>query len=353
MLVGIPKEQKQGECRVAITPESVKRLIGAGIEVVIESTAGVGSGYSDQDYKQAGAVIANQEKVWEAELILKVKEPMPSEYHLFKENQVIWGFLHLAANPECVKVMVEKHVCAIASENIVIDGSFQLLKPVSEIAGRKALFTAVHYLEAQNGGSGILLSGTSVAKPGVVTILGGGVVAQNACDMALAIGASVNILEINDTQIENLKVKYDGKNVTIIKSTSKSIYDCCVAADAVISTVLIPGGNPPKLITKEIVAAMKEGSVIVDVSSDQGGTCETLTSATSHAQPTVIVDGVVHYAVPNMPASVPRTATNSIQGVIDLIIELYQTGIENINNTSTINSGIQVKDGKVVNQKLV
>lgn len=350
MVIGIPKEQKQGECRVAITPASVTRL-AENNQVLIEVGAGIDSGYSNLDYVNAGASIVSQEEVWDAELILKVKEPMPSEYHLFKQNQIIWGFLHLAANPECVQVMLEKNITSIASENILIDGELKLLKPVSEIAGRKALFTALHYLEKQNGGSGILLSGTSTSKCGVVTILGGGTVAQNSCDMAIAIGANVNILEINDMQIERLKAKYNNDQVHVIKSSTESIYKCCIDSDVVISTVLIPGANPPKLITRKVVSDMKEGSIIVDVSSDQGGTCETLKTATSHENPIVIVDDVLHYAVPNMPASVPRTATNSIQGVIDLIIELSESDC-NILNHQEIVSGLQTYNGMLINTKL-
>ncbi len=350
MVVGVPKEQKAGECRVAITPESVKRLVPE-IEVLIEENAGILSGYTNEEYKNAGAQIVSQSAVWEADLILKVKEPMPSEYHLFKENQIIWGFLHLAANPECVKVMLEKKVTAIASENIVIDNEFKLLKPVSEIAGRKALFTALHYLEKQNEGMGILLSGTSVAKAGTVCILGGGVVAQNACDMALAIGASVVIIELNEKQIQNLTTKYKNQAVTIVKSTAENIFEYGKMSDVVISTVLIPGGKPPKLITKELVKAMKTGSVIIDVSSDQGGTCETLEGPTSQTDPIKIIDGVIHYAVPNMPASVPRTATNSIQGVIELIITLNKKGA--IDLSPEIMSGVQVCSGKIINKKLV
>ncbi len=350
MVVGIPKEQKTGECRVAITPESVKRLVPE-ITVLIEENAGILSGYSNEEYQEAGAQIVDQNRVWEADLILKVKEPMPSEYNLFKEKQIIWGFLHLAANPECVKVMLEKKVTAIASENIIIDDEYKLLKPVSEIAGRKALFTALHYLEQQNNGMGILLSGTTVAKAGTVCILGGGVVAQNACDMALAIGANVVLIELNEEQIKKLTTKYENNAVTIVKSTPESIFKYGKDSDVIISTVLIPGGKPPKLITKELVKAMKSGSVIIDVSSDQGGTCATLDGPTSQADPIKIIDGVIHYAVPNMPASVPRTATNSIQGVIELIIELNKK--QKIELSPTIMSGVQVCDGKILNEKLV
>lgn len=351
MIVGIPKERKQGEGRVAITPVSVKQLSNY-CQVYVETGAGILSGYSDFEYTDAGAIITNVNQVWEADLILKVKEPTESEYVFFKNNQIIWGFLHLAANPKCVQVMKEAGVTAIASENIVIDNQLKLLMPVSEIAGRKALFTALHYLEAQNGGRGMLLSGTSLSSSGVVTILGGGIVAQNACDMALAIGAKVNILEINQKQIEDLNTKYVEQGVNVVHSTSQSIYEYCLLADVVISTVLIPGGQPPKLITKEIVNQMKKGSVIIDVSSDQGGTCETLSKATSHANPIVIIDDVVHYAVPNIPASVPRTASNSIQGVIDLIIDLSIHGVEHITSITEINSGIQIHNGIVVNDKL-
>lgn len=343
MQIGIPKEMKELEGRVSTTPNSVSALVGAGYKVIVEDNAGVYCNYTNEDYIAAGAIIGDQNLVYESDIILKVKEPMPCEYHLFKENQTIIGFLHLAANPECVGQMLSKKIKAIACENIVIDGEFKLLKPVSEIAGRKALFTAIYYSEIQNGGQGILLSGTSVAKPGIIYILGGGIVAQNACDMALAIGCQVKIFEINDQQITYLKEKYHSTSVEIVNSNveniSKSISEC----DVLISTVLIPGEKAPKLITNKMIKSMKPGSVIVDVSADQGGVVENEISVTTQKDPVIKIHNTLLYAVPNMPASVPKTATDSIQGIVDLLV---------YNKHEILATGIQLENGHIINQAL-
>lgn len=348
--VGVPKERKQGEMRVAITPKSVAMLVANKINVIIETGAGVNCNYTDDDYQKNGATISSQEEVWESEVILKVKEPMPEEYPLFKAGQIIWGFLHLAANPECVEALKKSKVTAIASENMVIDGRLKLLEPVSKIAGRRALFTGLSYLESQNQGKGILLSGISETDGGVVTIVGGGIVGENAMQMALAIGAQVNLLELNKTRITQLRQQYPKAN--IYNSTPEKLAELALTTDVLISTILIPGARPPKIITKEITKNLPPLSVVVDVSSDQGGTCEALEQPTSHSEPIKIVDNVLYYAVPNMPGAVPITASQAIQGVMKYVIELNQVGIHNINDISEINSGLQLFNGKIINENL-
>lgn len=349
MEIGIPKERLDGERRVALTPEMCKKLTDVGIRVYIETEAGIGCGYTDINYINSGAIICAQHEVWDAPIIVKVKEPVQSEYTYFKEGQTVIGFLHLAANPKCVEAMARNRMTAIACENIVIDGKLQLLKPVSEIAGRKALFTAISLLEQQNGGKGMLLSGTSVAKPGIVTIIGGGVVGQSAAVMANAIGASVRIFDISDKAIEALNTQYSNTNIKVYKSTSENILNACMDSDVLISTVLIPGSAAPKIISTEMVSALPKGSVIVDVSSDQGGSVEPAINRTTHSQPTYDINGVVYYGVPNMPAAVPKTATESIQGIFEILVECN----ENLMKDKRIISGLQLNSGQIVNEHLM
>lgn len=348
MLIGIPKERLDGERRVAITPETCQLLVDNGFTIHIETEAGLGCGYSDIDYINSGAVVCAQHEVWEAPVIVKVKEPVNSEYGYFKQGQTVIGFLHLAANPDCVKAMVEKEMNAIACENIVVDGKFELLKPVSEIAGRKALFTAINLLEQNQGGKGMLLSGTSVAKPGIVTIIGGGIVGQNAAQMANAIGATVRIFDINDQAIEYLNKQYQGTNIVADKSNTENLLKACSDTDVLISTVLIPGSAAPKIVTTDMVNAMSKGSVIIDVSSDQGGSVEPAKHRTTHDEPTYDINGVIYYGVPNMPAAVPRTATESIQGIFNILCESKQSYMDD----ERIISGMQVANGKITNKHL-
>lgn len=348
MRIGVPKERLDGERRVALTPEMCNQLTTAGFEVAVETEAGLGCGYTDIDYINCGATICAQHEVWEQPVIVKVKEPVQAEYQYFKQKQTVIGFLHLAANPKCVSAMSANKMTAIACENIEVDGKLQLLKPVSEIAGRKALFTAISLLEQQNGGKGMLLSGTSVAKPGVVTIIGGGVVGQNAAIMADAIGASVRIFDINEQAIEALNAQYSNTNIKVYKSTTENLLTSCADSDVLISTVLIPGSAAPKIVTTEMVNALPKGSVIVDVSSDQGGSVEPAIKRTTHSQPTYDINGVVYYGVPNMPAAVPRTATESIQGIFEILIECK----DDIMADQRITSGLQIDAGQIINQHL-
>lgn len=348
MLIGVPKERLDGERRVAITPETCQLLVNNGFTIHIETEAGLGCGFTDIDYINCGATVCAQHEIWEAPVIVKVKEPVSSEYNYFKNGQTVIGFLHLAANPKCVQAMVAKEMTAIACENIVVDGKFELLKPVSEIAGRKALFTAISLLEQNQGGKGMLLSGTSVAKPGVVSVVGGGVVGQNAAEMANAIGATVRVFDINDQVIEDLNDKCQGTNITAHKSSSENLLAACEDSDVLISTVLIPGSSAPKIVTTEMVGRMAKGSVIIDVSSDQGGSVEPAKKRTTHSQPTYEINGVVYYGVPNMPAAVPKTATESIQGIFEI---LNQAKDDYLNDERVI-SGLQVMNGQIINKHL-
>lgn len=348
MLIGIPKERLDGEKRVAITPETCRLLVNNGFTIFIETEAGLGCGYTDSDYTNSGATICTQQKVWDAPIIIKVKEPVTEEYNYFKVGQTIVGFLHLAANPKCVESMVVNKMNAIACENIVLDGKFGLLKPVSEIAGRKALFTAISLLEQNQGGKGILLSGTSIAKPGVVSIVGGGVVGQNAAEMANAIGATVRIFDINNQTIEYLNKKYQESNIVVCVATNENLLATCVDTDVLISTVLIPGSSAPKIITTKMVEKLQKGSVIIDVSSDQGGSVEPAKYRTTHSQPTYQINDVIYYGVPNMPAAVPKTATESIQGIFEI---LNQTK-ENFLSDERVKSGMQVMNGQIINNHL-
>ncbi len=353
MKIACPKERKVGEKRVALTPDSIKILVDNEIEVLIEKDAGLGCGYTNEDYIKAGAKIGNQKEVWEYPFIIKVKEPQEEEFELFKENQVIFGFLHLAASPKCVEKLKEKKVTAIAAETIKKDGIFNLLKPVSQIAGRRSILVGAHYLETFYEGKGILLTGTDYCNAANVLIVGGGEVGINACDVALGLNCSVTIAELSEERIEFLKNRYKGKKVNLIKSTEENIADVISDFDLIISTVLIPGGKAPKVITKKITDNITSGSVVVDVSADQGGTIEIMDKVTSHLEPIKIIDGVLYYAVPNMPGAVPKTASESIQGSIEYIIKIKELTVDGLAAEDLgFKNGIQVLKGNIVNENL-
>lgn len=353
MKIGVIKDPKQGEGRVGMTPENVKKLVMEGHEVLVDKDAGVGAGFSNEEYTAAGGKIVSTEEAWTAELIVKVKEPMPSEYKYFKENQVIWGFLHLAANKECTEEMKAKNMTALSAENLVVNGVQTLLKPMSAIAGRRAVSMGQYYLEAQHGGEGILLSGIPGIKAGTVVILGGGNAAQNSCDMAIAMGCHVIILEKNPHQIENLNNLYTNDNVDIYESNEENLAKYIQEADLFISTVLIPGAKPPKLVKEYMVKSMKPGSVLVDIAIDQGGTVENI-HTTNHAEPVYIENDVVHYAVPNMPGAVPRTATIALsKGNIPYLIQIANNGVkECLENDEIIRSAASLYEGNVVSKAL-
>lgn len=316
MIIGIPKEIKISENRVGITEAGVRQYVKEGHTVLVEKDAGLGSLITNEQYEKAGAkIIDSKKEVYaKADMIQKVKEPLPDEYDLMKENQILYTYLHLAAEPKLTKVLCERKVKSIAYETIQLDnGSLPLLTPMSEVAGRMATQVGAFYLQRNNGGKGILMGGVTGVKPAKVTIIGGGVVGTNAAKMAVGLGASVTILDVNTARLEYLDDIFQGRCQTLF-SNSQNIEESVKDSDVVIGGVLITGAKAPTLVSKEMISAMSRGSVVVDVAVDQGGCIETC-RPTSHTSPTYEVDGVIHYCVPNMPGVVPRTSTYALTNV--------------------------------------
>lgn len=329
MRIGIPKEIKNNESRVAITPAGVHVLKDAGHEVFIENDAGVSSGFTNEDFIEVGAKIKKSAgEVWEgSEMIMKVKEPLPSEYKYFREGLILFTYLHLAPEPELTKMLMDKKVIAIAYETVQLaNGSLPLLTPMSEVAGRMSIQIGAQYLEKHEGGKGILLGGVPGVKPAEVFIIGGGVVGTNAAKMALGLGANVTILDLNPDRLRYLDDIFQGRINTII-SNSYNIAESVKKADLIVGAVLIPGARAPKLVTENMVKTMSPGSVLVDVAIDQGGSIETIDRATTHSEPTYIKHGVVHYAVANIPGAVARTSTIALTNVtVPYALEIANKG---------------------------
>ncbi|OGQ51705.1 MAG: alanine dehydrogenase [Deltaproteobacteria bacterium RIFCSPLOWO2_02_FULL_53_8] len=329
MIIGIPKEIKEAEFRVACVPSGVAAFRAAGHTVLVEKDAGTGSGISDTDFQQAGATICpSAEEVWQqASLILKVKEPRPKERRYFRDGLCIFTFFHLAANHELAEELLKTGVTAVAYETIVLDdGTLPILAPMSEVAGRLSVLAGCHYLMKPYGGSGILLPGVPGVAPGAVVIIGAGVVGVNALMMAVGIGAQTTIIDTRVAALRRLDALYAGA-VTTLASNRHNIEKAVTEADLVIGAVHIPGGRTPTLVTAEMVSRMKKGSVIVDVSVDQGGCIETI-RPTTHANPTYEVDGVIHYGVANMPGAVPRTSTFALtNATLPYAINLASNGV--------------------------
>ncbi|WP_018085782.1 alanine dehydrogenase [Desulfurispora thermophila] len=351
MIIGVPKEIKSNENRVAITPAGVQAMVKAGHKVVIENNAGVGSGISNEDYIAAGAeILATPAEVFAAaDMIMKVKEPLPPEYGLFKEGQVLFTYLHLAPEPELTRALLDKKVVGIAYETIQLpNGSLPLLTPMSEVAGRMAVQIGAQFLEKHNGGLGILLGGVPGVPPAKVTIIGGGVVGTNAAKIALGMGADVTILDLNANRLRYLDDIF-GSRIKTLMSNSYNIAAAVKEADLLIGAVLIPGARAPKLVTEEMVKQMKPGSVIVDVAIDQGGSIETVDRVTTHAEPTYIKHGVVHYSVANMPGAVARTSTFALTNVtLPYALKLANKGYRAaIKEDAALAKGVNVIDGKV------
>lgn len=316
MKIGVPREIKNNENRVAITPAGVMTLKNAGHEVFIESNAGMGSGFTDEQYVQAGAVIVNTAKdAWAQEMVMKVKEPLPEEYDYFYDGLILFTYLHLAAEPSLTQALLDKKVVGLAYETVQLaNGSLPLLTPMSEVAGRMAAQIGAQFLEKPKGGKGILLAGIPGVKRAKVTVIGGGVVGANAAKIAVGLGADVTILDLNPERLRYLDDIF-GSSINTMISNPLNIADSVRESDLVIGAVLIPGAKAPKLVTEDMVMAMSEGSVIVDVAIDQGGIFETSDRITTHDNPTYTKHGVLHYSVANMPGGVPRTATIGLTNV--------------------------------------
>jgi len=329
MIVGVPKEIKDQERRVGLVPSGVTALREAGHHVLVETNAGLGSSIPDQDYQSAGAEILPAAEVWKkADLVVKVKEPQLSEYRYFRPGLILFTYLHLAPLPELTKKLVETKVNSVAYETIrETDGSLPLLTPMSEVAGRMAVQVGAQYLEAPNGGRGILLGGVPGVAPANVLILGGGVVGHNSAKMAIGLGAHVTIIDRNLDRLRELDDIYSSQIVTLA-SNSFTIRETLHLADLVVGAVLIPGASAPKLVRRDMLRGMKKGAVMVDVAIDQGGCFET-SHATTHTEPIYFVDDVLHYCVSNMPAAVPHTSTFALtNATFPYLAELCSRGLE-------------------------
>lgn len=309
MIIGVPKEIKDNEYRVAMTPGGAKHLVHEGHEVWIQDGAGEGSGFQNDDYENIGAkIVATADDAWSAEMVVKVKEPQPPEYNYLRPDLTLFTYLHLAAAEKLTYAMMESGVTGIAYETVELaNGHLPLLQPMSEVAGRMAVQIGAYYLEKMNGGRGKLLSGIPGVRPADVVIIGGGTVGTNAAKIALGMGANVVIIDINLERLRYLDDVLGGRLATVA-SNPLSVAEAVKRADLLIGAVLVKGARAPKLVTRSMIRSMKPGSVVIDVAVDQGGCIET-THATTHSNPTFLVDGVVHYCVSNMPGAVPRTST--------------------------------------------
>ncbi|HLS90196.1 MAG TPA: alanine dehydrogenase [Limnochordia bacterium] len=329
MIIGVPKEIKDNENRVGMTPAGVEELVKRhGHRVLVERGAGEGSGISDEQYAAAGAqIVDGPQEVYQAELIVKVKEPLPSEYGLLRREQILMTYLHLAAAPQLAKELARIGVVAVGYETIQrADGSLPCLIPMSEVAGRMAVQIGAQYLEKVNGGRGVLLGGVPGVPPAEVVIIGAGTVGTNAARVALGMGAHVTIIDINVDRLRFLEEVLHGNLLTVV-SNRYNIERAVRYADLLIGSVLVPGAKAPTLVTEEMVASMKRGAVIIDVAVDQGGCIETVDRATTHSDPIYVKHGVVHYAVPNMPGAVPRTSTYALtNATLPYIVEVANRG---------------------------
>jgi alanine dehydrogenase len=351
MIIGVPKEIKNNENRVAITPAGVAAFIKNGHKVIIQDQAGVGSGFSNEEYIEAGAeIISSAEEVFAmADMIMKVKEPLAQEYGLFKEGQILFTYLHLAPEPELTQALLDKKVVGIAYETIQLDnGSLPLLTPMSEVAGRMAVQVGAQFLEKPKGGKGILLGGVPGVPAGDVVIIGGGIVGTNAARMAIGMGAQVTILDKSAERLRYLDDIFGGRIKTLM-SNSYNIERSVKYADLLIGAVLVPGARAPHLVTEEMVKEMKKGSVIVDVAIDQGGSIATIDRVTTHDNPTYVKHGVVHYAVANMPGAVARTSTYALtNATLDYALQIANKGYLNaIKENKALALGVNVIDGKL------
>ncbi|MDG5786817.1 alanine dehydrogenase [Evansella sp. AB-P1] len=349
MKIGVPREIKNNENRVSLTPAGVLTLTQEGHEVFVEQNAGIGSGFQDEDYKSSGARIMNQRDVWKnSEMIMKVKEPLPSEYDFFREGLILFTYLHLAAVPELAVALTEKKVTSVAYETVEVNRTLPLLTPMSEVAGRMASQVGAQFLEKPRGGSGILLSGVPGVKRGKVTIIGGGVVGTNAAKIAMGLGADVTIIDLNPERLRQLDDIF-GTEINTIMSNPLNIANAVKGSDLVIGAVLIPGAKAPKLVSEEMIKEMMPGSVIVDVAIDQGGIFETIDRITTHDDPTYTKHEVVHYAVANMPGAVPRTSTIALTNVtVPYALQIANKGIvEALRSNPALVKGVNTAAGYI------
>jgi alanine dehydrogenase len=349
MLVGVPKEIKNHEYRVAITPAGVKEFVNHGHKVVIETNAGLGSAISDDAYRAAGAeIVSTAAEVWsKAEMILKVKEPIAPEYPLMREGQVLFTYLHLAASRDCTDALIKSGITAIAYETVDVNGYLPLLAPMSEVAGRMAVQVGATALQKSNGGRGVLLGGVPGVRPGKVVVLGGGVAGVNAATIAHGMRAEVTILDVNSRRLVQLDELFQG-NVRTLASNSYEIENQVLDADLVIGAVLVHGAKAPRLVSNDLVKRMKPGSVLVDIAIDQGG-CFEDSKPTTHADPTFPIHGSTLYCVANMPGAVPNTSTYALTNVtLRYALALADKGWQKaMDDDSNLALGLNVHQGKI------
>jgi alanine dehydrogenase len=353
MIIGVPREIKIEEFRVGITPFGVQDLVQEGHSVLIETNAGIGSGFPDGDYRKAGAEIVDNKQVFSrSELIVKVKEPIPTEYELLKEEQALFTYLHLAPNRELAEVLLRKKVTGIGYETLTKDGTLPLLAPMSEIAGRMAPLMAAYYLQKFKGGSGILATGASGVKPAKIVILGAGVVGTNAARVASNLGMETVIMNKGTERLQKIDEMFMGRVETLpvtVQTLAEEIRD----AEIIVGAVLVPGGRTPILITRQMLGTMKKGSVIVDVAVDQGGCIET-SRPTTHDDPVYEVDGIIHYCVANMPGAYPRTSTLALtNATLPYVKIIAAEGTRKaVQADLAIRSALNTYHGKIVNKAL-
>ena len=350
MRIGIPTEIKNNENRVAMTPAGAVHLVQNGHEVFVQKGAGLGSGFTDEEYVQAGAkLVETAEEAWNQDMVMKVKEPVASEYGYFREGLILFTYLHLAPEPELTKALIDNKVVSIAYETVQLDNrSLPLLAPMSEVAGRMSAQIGAQFLEKNKGGKGILLAGVPGVKRGKVTIIGGGQAGTNAAKIAVGLGADVTIIDLSAERLRQLDDIF-GNQVKTLMSNPYNIAEAVKESDLVIGAVLIPGAKAPKLVTEEMIQSMEPGSVVVDIAIDQGGIFETTDRITTHDNPTYEKHGVVHYAVANMPGAVPRTSTLALTNVtVPYAVQIANKGYKDacLGNTALL-KGINTLDGYV------
>lgn len=350
-VVGVPAEVKQDEGRVAVTPDGVRELRTRGIDVLVESGAGAGAAFTDDEFAGAGAkVVDDPGELWErADLVCKVKEPQPHEYAHLREDQILFAYLHLAAYPHVADALLESGTTAIAYETVTdAHGRLPLLAPMSEIAGRMAVQIGAHLLERPNGGRGVLLGGAPGVRPGRVVVLGAGIVGWNAARVAAGMEAQVDLLDLDLARLRELDMFQVGR-ITTLASNRGLIERALSRADLVVGAVLVPGGRAPVVVEEQMVGAMQPGSVIVDIAIDQGG-CVATSRETTHADPTFVVDDVIHYAVGNMPGGVPRTSTQALaNATLPYLIELAHHGLAATEGNPGLVAGVNTHRGHMVN----
>jgi alanine dehydrogenase len=347
MIVGVPKEIKVKENRVAMTPGGAASLVRRGHTVLVQAGAGIGSGLPDSDYQKAGAtIVPTADEAWSAELVVKVKEPVESEYRFLRDDLILFTYLHLAADRSLTEALLASGTTGIAYETVQLeDGSLPLLTPMSEVAGRLAPQVGAYHLQKPQGGRGVLIGGVPGVPPASVVVIGGGVVGTNAARIAMGMGAQVTILDVSHRRLQYLDDVFNGRLLTLA-SNEANLRGALAHADLVVGAVLIPGARAPHLVTREMLKLMPEGAVIVDVAVDQGGCVETI-HATTHDDPTYVIDGIVHYGVANMPGAVPRSSTFALTNqTLAYVFRLADEGLSALGDPA-LQRGLNTRAGKL------